>query len=761
MQEAWAATHDVATQLVEAQRTEAQPDMGGARRVTDLAVAAAAAHAVGILRLSRQRRLDGVALRDALLRVALSPLPPLGTAAGVWDHLAQRASETAALIERSASVDAWVAASQAADPGRKSRGAYATPMPFAHRLAASTLRPLMNGPQPVRVVDPSAGAGALLIASLRVLGNGKRGAELRRVVEHLHGVELNLAARELCCLMLWLEAAPARADLTRIAANIASDNAITRAWWNDDGAPYDALLMNPPWESLRHQATEDDPHAGDRRRTIARLSASEPGAPGLPPLYSAQGTGDRNLFKAFVELAPHLVRKGGRIGALIPAAFASDLGMAPLRKCYFDQLALERWTSFENLRGHFPIDSRYKFGLLVGMRCEAGTTALAVRSFATEPDDVDSDHAVITRSDLVQLGGRSLMLPEVKDRQEMHILSRVLEQGTPFFGRGAFGRVVYRREIDLTLGRRERLFSRFEDHEQLTTRADGSFVASDGEVLAPLVEGRMVGPYDFFQKSWMRGRGRTAQWRLNGDQPLNACRPQFVAPPRPTTAARIAICDVTSATNTRTVQATWLPETWPCGNTAPVLLFENIVSARAALAVLNSMVFDWVARHVVGGLHLNKFYLAVLVWPRLTPKAISRLVAASDVLLARSPRFAAAGGRRVLNVVDSSAHAQALTALPLFATVPGAGTLSGRVEPFDREVEGVATTLDEMSARVTVEREVAAGFGLTNDALRHIYDDARTERRGFWRYFAAEPRSREVVRRVLEEEYLEYADADA
>src|SRR6202007_3350518 len=103
-------------------------------------------------------------------------------------------------------------------------------------------------------------------------------------------------------------------------------------------------------------------------------------------------------------------------------------------------------------------------------------------------------------------------------------------------------------------------------------------------------------------KNWEGGSGRTARWTWSNGRPLARCQPQFLAPPRPSGPARIAICDVTSATNTRTVLAAWVPETWPCGNTAPVLVFENERLALAGLAVLNSMVVDWLApRRVAGG----------------------------------------------------------------------------------------------------------------------------------------------------------------
>jgi hypothetical protein len=133
---------------------------------------------------------------------------------------------------------------------------------------------------------------------------------------------------------------------------------------------------------------------------------------------------------------------------------------------------------------------------------------------------------------------------------------------------------------------------------------------------------------------------RTAKWRTCGDSVLSACQPQFISAPRQPVYGRVAICDVTSATNTRTVHATLVPSTWPCGNTAAVLRFESAELALAAVGVLNSMVFDWFVRRRVSGLHLNKFYLADLVWPRLTRDALTR---AAKILCAQNPRYTDAG----------------------------------------------------------------------------------------------------------------------
>ncbi len=705
MIEKWAAVRDAASRLIEGDTN--------AVRLADLSISAAAASRFGMLRSSKHA-FDGFVLRDALEEIALHPLPALADLGEGWKELAREAASTASGLDSISAIDEWVACSQAAAAGRKTRGAYATPMPLARLLALAAVGPLRGSTRPVRVVDPSAGAGALLLAALQLLARRTDAKSLEAAVYSLHGVEVDPSARELCCLLLWVAAARAKPSLKRIAANIAVDNAITRDWWSDTQSRFDALVMNPPWESLRHGVSNADPQATVRAATLERLQQARLGTQGLPPLFTAQGKGDRNLFKLFVELAPHLLTPSGRLAALVPAAFASDLGMSSLRKLYLDQFALARWTTFENLRRFFPIDSRYKFGILIGQRSSNGTAAVAIRSFASEPEHVKDGHVLVSRGALERLGGPARMLPELRSAFEMDTLWRALELGSALFASGSLGTVSYRRELDLTLGRAKGLFAPFTKHEGLLPTAEGSFLTNNGSRLVPVVEGRMVGRYDCFQKSWLSGAGRTAVWSLNNDRPLESCRPQFVAPPSDhPSLTRVAICDVTSATNTRTVHATWVPKAWPCGNTAPVLVFEDELLALAGLAVLNSMVFDWLARRLVSGLHLNKFYLEALVWPRLTEVAVQRLAVAAHTLCTLSPRFAGLSGLPERCVTDD-------------------------------------THLDFESAHVLIEQEVASGYGLTSPMLEEMFAPDRTDRRGFWRYFDREPRALRIVRRILD-----------
>ncbi|HET6940567.1 MAG TPA: N-6 DNA methylase [Sphingomicrobium sp.] len=660
-----------------------------ARRVANLAIA---------LHMSETRRnSDQSAFFEDLARVAGTlggALPlPAALAFMIWTRLKTEPVGNPTYEQ----IDEWIEAFQAADGSRKSLGAYATPSAFSHVLARETLKPLLNMPQTHRIVDPAAGAGSLLLAAHRCMVDA--GHDPVATVYNLLGVELDPAARELCVLLLWLSAGPQRTKLDRVAANIRVANAVTFDW--SALGPFDALLMNPPWESLRQRRDEPE-HEEVREATLRRIHQPAPGADGLPPLYTMQGRGDRNLFKMFAELAPHLLREGGRFGAVLPAAFGSDDGMSALRAMYLTHLALERWTSFENRGRYFQIDSRFKFGLLTGSRAANGTTELGVLSFCTHPEAVEALHVTLDRDELAVIGGKDHMIPELTSRTERDVLNEMIAAGTPLFEHGPLGTVKYRREVDLTMGRRAGRFWHVNEVAIVKSWATEQLSFDQGSDVVPVLEGRMIAQYDCFQKSWVSGHGRTAVWTENGEQPLNKCLPQYMTTARQGPGARVAICDVTSATNTRTVLAALVPPTWVCGNTAPVLVFETQTQALAGLAILNSMVFDWFARRIVGGLHLNKFYLARLTWPRLTADEIVRLAELAGSIAAHFPR----------------------------GLVPFRPSRDSR-------------SLVRMLAEVEVL--IAQAYGLDSPRLEQMFTPDRRDRRGLWRYFSARPISREVA----------------
>jgi len=172
-------------------------------------------------------------------------------------------------------------------------------------------------------------------------------------------------------------------------------------------------------------------------------------------------------------------------------------------------------------------------------------------------------------------------------------------------------------------------------------------------IALPLYEGRMIGQFDFSEKGWVSGSGRSAVWR---DIPWEnkIIEPQYLmgSPVYDSTwikkfiesqqnliseahleklkesladyysrrlwiyrrTKRSSFMDITSATNERTTISTITPS-MPFGNSAPVI--SGIGEEFIITGVLNSFVFDYVIRSRCTGLHLNWFVINEACLPSL------------------------------------------------------------------------------------------------------------------------------------------------
>jgi hypothetical protein len=154
---------------------------------------------------------------------------------------------------------------------------------------------------------------------------------------------------------------------------------------------FDAVLGNPPWESLQPLAREffaafdldvlEAPTRLERTAIEQRLKA-DPAVRRAHETYMARleqarrfiercyrhvsrGAGGRgsgavtDLWQLFAERALRLVREGGHVGLLLPSAFHANQSATGLRELYLHEAELQCCYSFENRRRIFEIDSRF------------------------------------------------------------------------------------------------------------------------------------------------------------------------------------------------------------------------------------------------------------------------------------------------------------------------------------------------------------------------------------------------------------------
>ena len=143
------------------------------------------------------------------------------------------------------------------------------------------------------------------------------------------------------------------------------------AYFDDAGQPladagFDAVIGNPPWDMLR---------AGGSEKTFFRLSG----------VYRHQGAGHINRYQMFVERALTLTKRGGRIGLVLPAGFATDHTSAPLRRTLLSRTSIDAISGFDNRRAIFPIHRSVRFLICTSTVGTPRATSPAVSASTTRP----------------------------------------------------------------------------------------------------------------------------------------------------------------------------------------------------------------------------------------------------------------------------------------------------------------------------------------------------------------------------------------
>lgn len=501
---------------------------------------------------------------------------------------------------------------------RKQRGVWFTPMALALPTARRALAPLLaNAPASLRIVDPAVGGGTFLLAALRTAVDA--GVAAPHAVSWLHGLDVDAAAATLAADALAETAATPR-DCIAVRAG---DGLLEL-----EPGTFDAVLTNPPWETLQSGAD-----------AAARVAA-------LRPRFAHQGGGKLQTYRLFVERAFELLRPGGRLGLIVPASLWFDRDAEPLRRLLLDRTEWQWLFGFENRAKVFPIDSRYRFAALVA---EKGGPTRSVR-VAFGRTDVGEwaapapPHVLYGRDELRRCSPCSGAFVEVQHRRDLELLLRMHDAGTPLLGDdGAFS---WRQgDFNMTADR-----TRFV--ERATAERDG-YVRGDDAVwrraaapdLLPLVQGAMIGDLHPNTGAHAGGLGHGTAWRQ--PRTLDELCPAYLVAAGDFAAvdaaggARIALRALSNATNARTAITCLMPRV-PCGNSLGVLTPRQrgarpLRTLAAGAAALSSLAFDWSLRARLAGTNLNRFVLTDCVLPRLDDDAAGELARLALALCAILP----------------------------------------------------------------------------------------------------------------------------
>ena len=445
------------------------------------------------------------------------------------------------------------------------------------------------------------------------------------------------------------------------------------------------MVGNPPWEltqlnekeffSDKNPAIANAQTGAKRKAMIEKLSKEDPhlwnefvtairfhdglshflSGSGLYPLC---GRGRINLYAVFAEATRQRLSPVGVMGLVLPSGIATD----DTTKLYFQDVisrsSLISLFDFENRLGLFPaVDSRMKFCLFTAAGTTATTrratrTAAAFVFFAHSVENLDDPDRRFTLSaeDIELLNPNTRTCPIFRSRRDSELTKAIYRRvpvfvrkdksnGNPWgirFKQGLFNMTsdshLFHTRQEL-VSKRWRLNGNVFEPENPTTKNEPGV-----ELFLPLYEAKMV---DFFDH-------RAADVILSATAVIRQGQPESLTDAHHRDSTRLpiprswvsadhvreslnngwsrdwflAIRDITSPTNERTVIPSLLPATG-VGNNLPLLFMDDRWAefSGCLLANLGSFCLDYTARFKVGGLHLNFFI--VEQFPVLAPETYS------------------------------------------------------------------------------------------------------------------------------------------
>lgn len=377
-----------------------------------------------------------------------------------------------------------------------------------------------------------------------------------------------------------------------------------------------------------------------------------------------QGSADLNTYKMFLELSHALLRQQGRLGMIVPSGIYTDKGTTDLRELFLGQCDWQWLFGFENREGIFDIHRSFKFCPLIVQK-GGETSAIRAAFMHRNVDDWEqAERHVLAypRARVEEFSPYSKAILEIRSEQDLRVLQKIYASGVLLGDQSERGwGIKYATEFHMTND--SKLFPprpKWEDNgyqpdeyghwlkgswrdyhgpQHILDREPGLVLSRDGrqalhvdeivDVALPLYEGRMIGQFDFSEKGWVSGTGRSAVWR---DIPFEdkVIEPQYLMNYQDYISAvdkagnakavrglKACYMDVSSATNSRTMisSAVW---DFPCGNKVPLLTpSKGEVAGVALVACLDSFVFDFAIRNRLGGLTINYFIAEESPLPKL------------------------------------------------------------------------------------------------------------------------------------------------
>lgn len=418
---------------------------------------------------------------------------------------------------------------------------------------------------------------------------------------------------------------------------------------------FDVVLGNPPWERIKLQEQEffanrspeiaQAQNKAARQRLIDNLSEAREGSAEKnlflefefakheaeavsifahdKARYPLTGTGDVNTYALFSETALKLAAPTGRVGIIVPSGVATDDSTKEFF-AHISQGRLVRLIDYENRDAIFPsVHRSFKFSLLTLGKADEALFSFFLTNTTQEKDK--RRQFKLSARDIAKINPNTKTCAVFRSEKDAELTKKIYdrvpvlwdetkENGNPW---GIHFATMFHMSNDSHLFRTSatkadlkdpvplyeaKMIHQF-DHRFATYTGDCEETrnVTDAEKADPNFQ---VTPRYWVEKKEVEDRLASKGWKHNW---LMGWR------------------DITNATNERTVIASLIPRVG-VGHTLPLYFIDSKLDGVIHLffvGLLNSLVFDYVARQKVGGTHLTYGYLKQL--PVIAPKQIRKI----------------------------------------------------------------------------------------------------------------------------------------
>jgi len=477
-----------------------------------------------------------------------------------------------------------------------------------------------------------------------------------------------------------------------------------------EGAGFDAVVGNPPWERIKLQENEFfalrdrrialAPTAAKRKELVRELPNANPTLwdeyqaarqraerelawVRQSGQYPLMGRGDTNLYAVFTERGRRLLGRKGRLGLVVPSGIATDQTTSAFFADLIETQTLGALLDFENRRKVFPdVDSRFKF-TIVSLTGGEPKDEVTCGFFLHGPDHLADPERVfpLRPADCALMNPNTRTCPVFRTRRDYE-LTRAIYGRVPVLVRETEGDeenpwgVRYHTMFHMTNDS-----GLFRTAAELETDgfwlADGNVWRKGPEAFVPLYVGKMVRSYDHRAASVEYHAENTFNPYVAVDtqpdskrDPAMSPAPQFWVPASEVErrggnrAWALVFRDIARATDERTIIAAGVPRVG-LGNTLPALDGMGAAPDGAVLlGNLNAVVLDFLARVKMAATHMNFFIVKQL--PVLPPSRYEddfggvrlRDFVAERVLELTYTAHDMAGFAEVMGYVDAAGHAK-------------------------------------------------------------------------------------------------------